>query len=184
MINYLITDPEYYTNDKEIFEKVLKNILNKHHIDIACFRDKKSLNIEELAQIFVKICKEKNINKIVINGDVSLAKKLNATGVHLTSSQFDEIQKAKDLGLFTIISCHNKEDLENALKKRVDAVTYSPIFETPNKGEPKGIEALKEAINKYPNLNIIALGGIINDKQIEEISKTNAYGFASIRYFV
>ena len=54
---------------------------------------------------------------------------------------------------------------------QADAVTYSPIFETPNKGLPKGIKALNEVINKYPNINIIALGGIINDEQIEQISK-------------
>ena len=42
----------------------------------------------------------------------------------------------------------------------------------------------KEVVDKYTNINIIALGGIINDKQIEQISKTKAYGFASIRYFV
>lgn len=184
MIRYLITDPEYYTNDKKEFEKVLRTILNKHHINIACFRDKKSLNYKELAETFVKICKEKNIKQILINGNLSLAKKLNGTGVHLTSTQFDEIQKAKDLGLYTIISCHNKQDLEYAKKQKVDAVTYSPIFQTPNKGEPKGIETLKEIVDLYKDLNIIALGGIINENQIEEIKKTNAYGFASIRYFI
>lgn len=83
-----------------------------------------------------------------------------------------------------IISCHTFEDIEKAINNQADAVTYSPIFETPNKGAPKGIEALKEVVDKYPNINIIALGGIINDKQIEEISKTKAYGIASIRYFV
>ena len=48
----------------------------------------------------------------------------------------------------------------------------------------KLIEALKEVVDKYPNINIIALGGIINDEQIKEMSKTKAYGIASIRYFV
>lgn len=184
MINYLITDPNYYTNDKKEFENILKKTLNKYLVDICCFRDKKSSNFEELAQIFVKICKEKNIKNILINGDFSLAKKLNATGVHLTSTQFDEIQKAKKSGLYTIISCHNKDDLQSARKQKIDAVTYSPIFETPNKGEPKGIKNLKEIIEEYGDLNIIALGGIINDEQIKQILQTKAYGFASIRYFV
>ena len=53
---------------------------------------------------------------------------------------------------------------------------------------PFGLEISKttisEVINKYPNINIIALGGIINEIQIEQISKTKAYGIASIRYFV
>jgi hypothetical protein len=28
------------------------------------------------------------------------------------------------------------------------------------------------------------LGGIIDDKQVEQIKKTDAFGFASIRYFI
>ena len=184
MIKYLITDPKYYTNDEKRFEEILINVLNKQQIDIVCFRDKESSNFQEIAKIFIKTCKEKYIKKILLNGNYLLANKLKATGVHLTSTQFDEIQKAKELGLYVIISCHTFEDIEKAITNQADAVTYSPIFETPNKGTPKGIEALKEVVDKYPNINIIALGGIINETQIEQISKTKAYGFASIRYFV
>ena len=184
MIRYLITDPKYYTNDEKRFEEVLINVLSKNKIDITCFRDKESANYEEIAKIFIKICKERNIKEILINGNYLLAYELNATGVHLTSTQFDDILKAKELGLYVIISCHTFEDIQKAIDYQADAVTYSPIFETPNKGLPKGIKALNEVINKYPNINIIALGGIINDEQIEQISKMKAYGFASIRYFV
>ncbi len=184
MIKYLITDPKYYTNNEKRFEEILINVLDKQQIEIACFRDKESSNFEELAKVFIKICKEKNIKEILLNGNYLLAYELNATGVHLTSTQFDEIKKAKDLGLYVIISCHIFEDIQKAIENQANAVTYSPIFETPNKGLPKGIEVLKEAIDKYNNINIIALGGIINEKQIEQISKTKAYGFASIRYFV
>jgi thiamine-phosphate pyrophosphorylase len=184
MIKYLITDPKYYTNNEKRFEEILINVLDKQQIEIACFRDKESSNFEELAKVFIKICKEKNIKKTLLNGNFSLAHKLNATGVHLTSTQFDEIPKAKELGLYVIISCHTFEDIKKAINFKANAVTYSPIFETPNKGTPKGVEALKEVIDKYPDINIIALGGIINDEQIKEISKTKAYGFASIRYFV
>ena len=184
MIKYLITDPKYYTNDEKKFEEILINVLDKQQIEIACFRDKESSNFEELAKVFIKICKEKNIKEILLNGNYLLAYELNATGVHLTSTQFDEIKKAKDLGLYVIISCHTFEDIQKAVDYKANTVTYSPIFETPNKGIPKGIEVLKEAIDKYNNINIIALGGIINEKQIEQISKTKAYGIASIRYFV
>lgn len=184
MIRYLITDPKYYTNNEKKFKEILINVLDKQQIDIVCFRDKESSNFEEIAKIFIKICKEKDIKKILLNGNYLLAHDLNATGVHLTSTQFDDILKAKELGLYVIISCHTFEDIEKAVDYQADAITYSPIFETPNKGIPKGIEALKEIVDKYTNTNIIALGGIINETQIEQISKTKAYGIASIRYFV
>ncbi len=165
------------------FEKKLRRVLEVKKVDIACFRDKTSENFKELAKVFVKICKEFNIDKILINENYKLAKKLKATGVHLTSTQFNKIQKAKDLDLYTIISCHNYKDIENAQKQHINAITYSPIFHSPKKGEAKGMAKLRETIRVYEDLDIIALGGIIDEAHIAQISKTRAYGFASIRYF-
>lgn len=183
MIQYLITDPKYYTNIPHIFEERLTFILKKHPVNIACFRDKKSPNFEELAELFVKVCRKEQIENIFINTDYKLAKKLGAKGVHLTSSQFDKIKEVKSLNLDIIISCHNSKELENAKNAEVKTVTYSPVFNTPNKGTPKGISQLKEIIEAFKELNIIALGGIISNNHLEEIQKTKAYGFASIRYF-
>lgn len=184
LISYLITDPKYYSNDKKEFEKKLEESLSKREVHMACFRDKESENFKELAKVFVKVCKKFNIEKILINQDYKLAKKLGATGVHLTSTQFDKIKKAKELDLYTIISCHHAQEIERAQKAHVNAVTYSPIFETPNKGEPKGIGRFREIVRAFEDLDIIALGGIVDSSQIELISKTRAYGFASIRYFI
>ena len=182
--SYLITDPNYFSNNPEKFEEKLITVLKNHKIDFACFRDKSSQNIEELAKIFLEICKEFKIENILINSNISLAIKLGFDGVHLNSQQFDKIQNAKKSNLITIISCHTLKELENAMKKNIDFVTYSPIFDTPNKGESKGVEQLNEVVEKFPNLKIFALGGIIKDKQIKDIEKTKAYGFASIRYFI
>ena len=182
--SYLITDPNYFSDNKEIFKEKLIAVLKNHKIDFACFRDKSSKNIEELAKIFLQICKEFKIENILINSNISLATKLGFDGVHLNSQQFDKIQNAKKLNLITIISCHTLEDLENAMNKNIDFVTYSPIFDTPNKGQSKGVDKLNEVIEKFPNLKIFALGGIIQNEQIKEIEKTKAYGFASIRYFI
>ena len=107
----------------------------------------------------------------------------NFDGIHLTSLQFDKIEKAKEAGLKTIISCHTFEEIEKAVQLKADMVTYSPIFFTPNKGEPKGIEKLCEAVEKY-DIDIIALGGIIGENDIEEVKDSGAKGFASIRYFI
>lgn len=181
---YLITDPKYYSNNENLFRKNLTRVLKNKKVDIACFRDKESDNFENLAEIFVQTCKDFNIKEILINGDYHLASKLKATGVHLTSTQFNEIKEAKKLDLYVIISCHTFNDIEKALNAYCNAVTFSPIFDTPNKGEAKGITALKEAINLYDDIDIFALGGIVKKEHVEKISKTKAYGFASIRYFI
>lgn len=181
---YLITDPNYYSNNIELFRMNLIKVLEKNKIDIICFRDKESSNFEELASIFVEICKDYNIEKILINSDFKLAKKLGAHGVHLNSKQFKYIKEAKHLDLFVIISCHNFVDIEKAQKSYVNAITYSPVFNSPNKGEPLGINRFKQALELYEDIDVIALGGIVEDSQIEQIAKTKAYAFASIRYFI
>ena len=180
---YLITDPQYYTNDLIKFEKKLKLVLESKDIDYACFRDKTSSNIKELAQLFIKVCKAYKIKNIFINQEIILAYELNYDGVHLTSKQFDKIEEVKNFGLKTIISCHTFKEIEKAIELNADMVTYSPIFFTPNKGKPKGIEKLYEAVDRY-DIDIIALGGIIDEEHIEEIQRTKAKGFASIRYFI
>ena len=179
---YLITDPLYYSNDVIQFEKKLNEVLNNNHVDIACFRDKESSNYDELAKVFVKVCKEHTIECILLNENIDLAKELQC-GIHLTSQQFHKIKEAKNNDMYVIISCHNLEQIEKAQKAFVNAVTYSPIFATPNKGEPKGLPSLKKILSIF-DMNIIALGGIIEQQQIEQIDKTRAYGFASIRYFL
>jgi len=180
---YLITDPISYTNDLEKFEQKLQTVLETKHVDMACFRDKTSQNIKDLAKVFINTCKKYNIKDIYINQNIEIAKQLNFDGIHLTSSQFEHIKEAKSFGLKTIISCHNYKEIEKAIIMKSDMVTYSPIFFTPNKGEPKGIDALNEVTEKF-DIDIIALGGIISNTQIKQIQKTKAKGFASIRYFI
>lgn len=181
---YAITDPKYYTNTPSSFQSILQKMIDNNTIDMVCFRDKISNNTEELIESFVSICKLNNVEKTFINTNIELAYKYKSYGVHLTSKQFDNIKDAKALSLKVIVSCHSEEEIVKAIDLNADYITYSPIYHTPNKGEPKGINKLKEIVEKYPQINIIALGGIISDNQIKEIEKTNSFGFASIRYFV
>ncbi len=118
----------------------------------------------------------------MLHGEVMLAKRLKADGVHLRSDQFDQILTAKRAKLFTVISCHSIEEVKRAQKLGADAVTYSPIFATPGKGKPLGVERLKYLLKRV-KIKVIALGGIVGEKQLEALERVRPYGFASIRYF-
>ncbi len=183
MKSYLITDPQYYSSNPKIFKSVLQKALKLNMPDMICFRDKSSINTEELIEVFIDVCFQNNLKETYINSHIDLAKKYQVKGVHLTSSQFDKINKVQHFGLDVVISCHTHQDIKNAIKNGVDKVTYSPIFITPHKGEPKGILELQNVVKSY-DIKIIALGGIVLKNQLKEIEKTNCYGFASIRYFL
>lgn len=182
MNKYLITSREFYTDTPAVFRNILHEQFRKHMPDYALYRDKSNPNYTIQAAHFVEVCSQFENIKSFIHRDVDLARKLNAAGVHLTSIQFDEIEYAKSLGLEVIISTHTHDEVLEAEKLGVDAVTYSPIFFSPGKGEPKGVEDLKELLQRC-NVKVFALGGIVTEEQISEIEKTDTYGFASIRYF-
>ncbi len=183
MKSYLITDPQVYGSDPEGFLHTLENALVSHPIDYAVLRDKENPLYAKRAPSFIDLCRKHGVQTVLLHGDAALAHDLAADGVHLTSSQFDSIAGAKSMGLFVIVSTHTHAEAAKAEALGADAITYSPIFASPNKGEPKGLEDLKEIVDKI-NIPIFALGGIVSAEQIDAVEKCGAYGFASIRYFI
>ncbi|MCF6309412.1 MAG: thiamine phosphate synthase [Sulfurimonas sp.] len=182
MQKYLITSRQFYTDTPAIFRNILHEQMQKHMPDYALYRDKSNHNYAIQAAHFVEVCSQFESIKSFIHQHVDMAKELNATGVHLTSNQFDEIEHAKEIGLEIIISTHTHKEVLKAQKLGADAVTYSPIFDSPGKGKPKGVEDLKELLKKS-DINIFALGGVVEDSHVQMIEDTEVYGFASIRYF-
>lgn len=182
MHKYMIKAGDFYGSESEKYCVILKNIIKKHKPTHVLYRDKLTACYSKSAAVFMEVCREFKDVKSYIHQDIFLAKELQATGVHLTSKQFEEIAEAKSMGLEVIISTHTHEEVLRAQDLGADAVTYSPIFASPNKGEPKGIEDLKELLN-ICEIKVFALGGIVTKEQVEAIAQTKAYGFASIRYF-
>lgn len=183
MKSYLITDPSFYGNTPDSIESALTALFIQKRPDFTLFRDKETSDYTTLAQCFIRLCRSYGIDNVLLHGNYLLAHALGADGVHLASTQFEEIREAKKLGLYVIISTHTHEEVIQAQEAGADAVSYSPIFYSPNKGNPKGLEDLKQIVDKI-RMPIFALGGIVSQEQITQVEATGAYGFASIRYFV
>ena len=182
MKKYLITSREFYTDTPAVFRSIIHEQLQIHMPQYALYRDKSNPDYDIQAEYFTQVCSQFDDVKSFIHQKVDLAKQLNATGVHLTSKQFDKIQHAKELGLEVIISTHTHEEVLKAQELGADAVTYSPIFTSPGKGKAKGIDDLKELLN-ICDIKVFALGGVVDTEHISMLEEVGAYGFASIRYF-
>jgi thiamine-phosphate pyrophosphorylase len=183
---YLITDPKYYGSDLENFVQNLEASIKINKPDLICYRDKNNKNYNLFAKKFVEIAQKLEVKNIFLHSDFELARKLNADGVHLTSQQLNQITDAKKLDLKVIFSSHSFDEVQKAENLNSDFVTFSPIFETPNKGEPLGIKKLQKLTSDFASkkIKIIALGGIISQKEVQKLEKVSElYGFASIRYF-
>lgn len=182
MEKYLITSREFYTDTPAVFRAILHEQMQIHRPTYVLYRDKFNPDYNTQAEYLVQVCSQFENVKSFIHQKIDLAKELDATGVHLTSNQFDKIKEAKELGLEVIISSHSHEEVLEAQKLGADAVTYSPIFASPGKGKAKGIDDLNELLSKC-NIQVFALGGIVDEEQVKKIEETEVYGFASIRYF-
>lgn len=182
MKSYLITDPALYGSDAGALASALERVYKAALPDFSLFRDKQTSEYAALARIFVTVSRSCGLSRVLLHRDPALAHELEADGVHLTSAQFDGIVPAKALGLYVIISTHTHDEALLAQTLGADAITYSPIFPSPGKGEPKGLEDLKELVAKI-NIPVFALGGITTEEQIKAVEECGVYGFASIRYF-
>ncbi len=179
---YLITSREFYTDTPAVFRSILHEQLASHMPQYALYRDKSNPSYAIQAAHFVEVCSQFESVKSFIHRDIELAQQLQAKGIHLTSKQFNEIEKAKKTGLEVIISTHTHEEVLQAQELGADGVTYSPVFTSPGKGKAKGVEDLEALLQKC-SIKVFALGGIVTKKEVDIIEKTAAYGFASIRYF-
>ncbi|MDR1460140.1 MAG: thiamine phosphate synthase [Campylobacteraceae bacterium] len=182
MISYLITDKKYYGNTEQSIAATLFQISKKHKIDYACLRDKNAENYENLAKTFIATCNELHI-KPILHTFWHKTAILGAYGVHLPTKDFENIPLAKKENVFVVASAHSLEEVNKALFFGADFITISPIFFTPDKNKPLGLEKLKEITDKIPN-KCIALGGILESSQIHMCEKAGAIGYASIRYFL
>ncbi|PAF50459.1 hypothetical protein BKH44_08275 [Helicobacter sp. 13S00477-4] len=135
--------------------------------------------------MFSCYCKQYNIESFInlshIDLSIKFAKEYHFEGVHIKSNQLNETKKITNLKTF--YSAHQTQEILQAYQIGINFITISPIFATPNKPKPLGInylQILQEELKK----NLFALGGILTEKQIKSIKENGLKGFASIRYFL
>ncbi len=177
---YAITDRKQFVRP---FEEQIKRILDK---GIRMFqlreKDLPSDELFSLAEKMANILHGYNA-VLIINDRVDVAVLTGANGVHLPEKSIPiEAIKHKFPDLIVGKSCHSLEGALKAEKEGADYITFSPIFSSPGKGKPVGLEALKEVVSAV-NIPVYALGGITENK-IKDVLETGAYGIAGIRLFI
>jgi len=184
LLRYAVTDPRYYGQTPETVQERVKTLLSKNGADLVCLRDKgaDSARYEALAKAFLALKPAFSDTLFFLHTHIHLAKRLNADGVHLPATGLGVVSEAVGAGLKTVVSTHTLQEALTAQSRGAWGVTYSPVFATPGKGAPKGLEKLKEMRDKI-SVKLIALGGIVSASQIAAVAEAGADGFASIRYF-
>lgn len=179
---YQISDKAYFSKDPSKFVAVLSRAYIRHRIDFFCYRDKSSSK-KEKKRIIKKLfmIRKRFFLKFLVNSYADLTPR--DFGVHLNSKQEKLIKILKRKNKFLITSTHSVKEAKKAIRQGSALVTLSPIFDTPNKGMPKGTKIIKETNDKIRH-KIVALGGIVSQNHINKLKDLGIFGFASIRFFV
>jgi len=118
---------------------------------------------EQFARQCQRLCQHYNV-PFIINDDVELALKLNADGIHVGQDDLNiDSFRSRAIGKIIGVSVHTIAELEQAISSGADYVGIGPIFKTASKKDampPAGIMFLQKARRKYPNVPIVAIGGI------------------------
>jgi thiamine-phosphate pyrophosphorylase len=78
------------------------------------------------------------------------------------------------------VSTHSIEQASTAAHSGADYIVYGPVFETPGKGSPVGIESLKAVCDSLKSFPVFGLGGI-DQSNFESVLSAGADGIAAIR---
>lgn len=184
---YLITEGtatvENFSLDKLRILEIIHYAVEEN-ISIVQIREKllTAKLVFELTREAAEITKNKH-TKLLVNDRADIAFAANADGVHLTEDSLSAKIIRRNFGENFIIgiSAHTIETAEKAKRDAADFATFSPVFATPNKGKPQGLEKLREVCEKLKPFPILALGGIDETNYIQ-VLENGASGFAAIRF--
>ena len=178
---YLITDPRFYPPTPREFSLALSKAFATYAPQYACLRGY-GADSRALSFIFVEQCRAFGV-RAFMSGDVDIAMEFGYEGVHLKSHQLRLCERLKEHNLKSFYSAHSLLDLHTASKLGIDAATISPIFPTPDKSAPLGVEFLSTIPYEELSCEVFALGGIVSAQEVALLEAFALSGFASIRYF-
>jgi len=121
----------------------------------------------------------------IVNDDVSIAKEVDADGVHLGQRDMS-LTEAREIwdapGKIFGLSTHSEVQAEAAIAQKPDYIGIGPIFPTPTKAiaDPDlGVERAG-AIAKATPLPHVVLGGI-DETNLAEILRAGAVNYCAVR---
>lgn len=137
---------------------------------------------EKLAKELQALCQSYDV-PFIVNDDVSLAKSINADGIHVGQDDEDVRAFANDFQDKIIgLSVGNLNEYEKSDLTNVDYIGVGPMFETPSKSDanaPVGPDMITQLRQKMGDFPMVAIGGI-NEENVVLIANAGADGIAVI----
>ena len=177
---YAVTD-RHWLGEETLYDQVKKTL--DGGATFVQLREKKLDREDFLAEAkeIQKLCKEYGV-PFVINDEVSIAKDIDADGVHVGQSDMEAMDVRKILGPDKIlgVSAQTVEQAIIAEKHGADYLGVGAVFTTGSKDDADDVshETLK-AICEAVSIPVIAIGGITKDN-VAELAGSGICGVAVI----
>lgn len=180
LLLYAVTD-RHWLGEETLYDQVKKALdggatfvqLREKNLDREVF-------LAEAKEI-QKLCKEYGV-PFVVNDEVSIAKDIDADGVHVGQSDMEAMDVRKILGSDKIlgVSAQTVEQAIIAEKHGADYLGVGAVFTTGSKDDADDVshETLK-AICEAVSIPVIAIGGITKDN-VAELAGSGICGVAVI----
>lgn len=177
---YAVTD-RHWLGEETLYDQVKKAL--DGGATFVQLREKKLDREDFLAEALEiqKLCREYGV-PFVINDEVSIAKDIDADGVHVGQSDMEAMDVRKVLGQDKIlgVSAQTVEQAITAEKHGADYLGVGAVFATGSKDDADDVshETLK-AICEAVSIPVIAIGGITKDN-VYELAGSGICGVAVI----
>ncbi len=174
----------YYITDRKAiggFRPLLEVVRDQMHLGVDYIQIReKDITARELFEFTLAVLEVRANEirtplptKILVNSRADIALACGADGVHLPAAAPRQTLR----GLLIARSCHTLAEIKTSA---ADFVTFGPVFDTPEKGKPAGLQALSAACKL--GKPVYALGGVNWDNAAHCMS-VGAEGIAGIRLF-
>lgn len=177
-----ITDENYQSKSAE-FQQLVKAAVD-FRIPLIQIREKKiyARHLFDLTTVIVDLAKNSR-TRVLINDRLDIAIAAGADGVHLTASSVpvDFVRRKVPDDFLIAVSSHSQVELDSARSRGADFAVFGPVFESPAKAKPIGLDEFTTAVVANPQFPVLALGGI-DQTNYREILDAGASGFAAIRF--
>ena len=186
-IIYLITSGEA---TPENFDRTNREILDIVRVAVEAGASiiqlrEKHLSARQLFELAVEAAKitRGTSTRLLVNDRADIALAAKADGVHLAANSLPvKIIRDNFPSDFIIgASTHTLEAARSAADNGTDFAMFGPVFATPGKGEPQGLQRLSEVCDDLHPFPVIGLGGI-DESNYSVVLEAGASGFAAIRF--
>ena len=177
---FVMTDTERLSDPVSIINNLPKNV-------IVIFRHYNHTRRQSMACRVVESAHRRGL-KVLIAGDLDLARKANADGIHFPSYMLGTWQAKQFANVppYWLITAaiHNHRELKQASALNIDAVLLSPVYTTNTSVQRRalGLIGLRRLTDLSP-VPLFALGGL-NLSALPRLKNTGVAGFAGIREFL